>query len=167
MLKGNMYRVLIKNGLKQDIRILNFNNKTKVYTGYDLNDTVLKKVTIRESNIDSVQPKRSASIKKAYITHGKDASFLYIFKTDENTYKFGCSDNVIRRMKQIRTTSAMTELMAVRQIPREKSSEWKRYESSFQSRFKRYQCEHGGKEMFKMPKCIANKAVKQLSQLVF
>lgn len=146
--------------------IVSFNKKTKTFTGIDVSSQFLKRSTVKESNILRTHQKRSV-YKQNHAISKMNSSFLYIFKVDDNTYKFGCTDKILQRQKQIRTTSAMAELMAVRQIPKEKASKWKHYEKSFLSRFEKYHCANGGKEVFKMPISIAKNAAQQLKGFKF
>lgn len=148
--------------------IVSFNKKTKTFTGIDVSSQFLKRSTIKESNILRTHQKRSGSVyKQNHAISKMNSSFLYIFKVDDNTFKFGCTNKILQRQKQIRTTSAMAELMAVRQIPKEKASKWKQYEKNFLSRFQKYQCANGGKEVFKMPISIAKNAAHQLREFKF
>lgn len=61
--------------------------------------------------------------------------WLYICKVGHNTYKYGCTGNVDRRLKQIQTYCPNARFVSKTKIPAKRSANWSQYESKVLARF--------------------------------
>ena len=145
-----------------NVMITKFVKHTQTY--HAINVQTMKTVQFKKSKVIEHREKRNIHFK---VESNGEKTYLYIFKTDNDTYKFGSTTNIIRRQKQIRTTSAMAVLMVLREIPSRQSENRYKIEKNFQNRFKEFNCKEGGQEMFKMSEVNSKNAIKQLKNLRF
>lgn len=156
------YYVTTTDGKGLNVMITKFVKRTQTY--HAINVQTMQTVQFKKSKVIEHREKRKINFK---VESNGEKTYLYIFKTDNDTYKFGSTTNVVRRQKEIRTTSAMAVLMSLREIPSRQSENRYKIEKKFQKRFDEFNCKEGGKEMFKMSEDNANNAIKQLKNMRF
>ena len=92
---------------------------------------------------------------------------LYIFKTGQNIYKLGCTDNVAGRMRSGRTWCPMMQLVATRRIPSNKSANWRLYENRLKNMFASKRCVNGGTEVFRFSTGELSRVKNYLDRICF
>ena len=162
LLTNRNYYVTTTDGKGLNVKISKFVKHTQTYHAIDMQ--TMKTVQFKKSKVIEHREKRNIRFK---VESNGEKTYLYIFKTDNDSYKFGSTTNIIQRQKQIRTTSAMAVLIALREIPSRQSENRFKVEKEFQKRFEEFHCKEGGQEMFKMSEDDAKKAAKQLERMRF
>lgn len=156
------YYVTTTDGKGLNVKISKFVKHTQTYHAIDIQ--TMKTIQFKKSKVIEYREKRNIRFK---VESNGEKTYLYIFKTDNDSYKFGSTTNIIQRQKQIRTTSAMAVLIALREIPSRQSENRFKVEKEFQKRFEEFQCKEGGQEMFKMSQDDVKKAARQLEHMRF
>lgn len=162
LLTNRNYYVTTTDGKGMNVKISKFVKHTQTYHAIDMQ--TMKSIRFKKSKVTQHREKRNIRFK---VESNGEKTYLYIFKTDNDSYKFGSTTNIIQRQKQIRTTSAMAVLMALREIPSRQSENRYKIEKEFQKRFENFHCKEGGQEMFKMSESDAKNAAKQLEKMRF
>lgn len=147
MSNGNAYRLTKRSGVTRDVRLVEYDPISKRHMVRPVNRPTSVAHAIRMSDYVSIRPIRPCAIKKKKSVR---STHLYIFKISPNTYKFGCSYDVGKRMRTGKTWCPMMERVATRKIPDKKSSKWRDYEDALKQTATKGKCPTGGTEVFRL-----------------
>lgn len=162
LIRNRNYYITTIDGKTFNVKISRFVKHTQTYHAINMN--TMKSIQFKRSKVTESREKRNIHLN---VKSNGEKTYLYIIKTSNDTYKFGSTTNIMQRQKQILTTSEMSVLVALREIPSQISQSRYKIEKNFQKHFGEFHCKNGGSEMFKMSEEEAKKAIKQLNSMRF
>lgn len=122
-----------KGGDKVQVKVVGFDNISKMHV-------VQHRGTSHESRLDMnklaaqnrLAPCRAGIRKRK--TNTADV-YLYVCKIGADTYKYGCSSDVNRRLKQIQTCCPGAKMVSTTKIPSKSNANWSKYEAEVLRKF--------------------------------
>jgi hypothetical protein len=95
--------------------------------------------------------------------------YLYVCQIGADTYKYGCSSDPNRRLKQIQTCCPGAKMVNTTKIPAKSSANWSKYESDVLHRFAEHAAARSGgagREVMKLDRAQLNEVVQYTRRVV-